>query len=209
MALNNVPLPGQTLNNSRNPINQNFVTIDNIFSVNHVDYGAVDAGKHKWVALPVQAAAPPGGAFAAAEVGLYSFLNPVTNHNELYVNKTNQVTVTQIPATASRLSVTSNPTAGTGMWTYLPSGIIIKSGTTAVNAGATTITIAGAPAFAAILSVMVAPYYAGVVPGGPNEIRIVGLVDIAAAPANDFTVYMTNTLGNPAAGQITYIAIGY
>ena len=137
----NIPASTDLLSDSQSDIQGNFQAIQTLIDVNHYDFGTSDHGKHFMVSMPPQSPAPT---FAAGEVGLYAFLNPTTSQNELYINKTNQVTVTQIPATASTLSITSAPAQGTAGFTYLPSGIFITWGSTTVN-GNTLITLPTPP----------------------------------------------------------------
>jgi hypothetical protein len=112
----NIPLASAQLSVSQGQLLLNFGALQQWLAVNHVDYATSGAGKHKWVSLPVQSPnSPPTGAFAANEVGLYSFQNPQTTKNELYINKEDG---TQVPITAC------NP-ASTG-YTYLPGGILVK-----------------------------------------------------------------------------------
>ena len=124
MALNNVPLAGQSLGVTRNPINQNFNTINAAFLVDHVEYATGGQGKHNKVTFPVQAPAP---AFLPGEEGLYNFLYPTTAKNELFVHKQNQAGTVDIPFTASAMSNVLQANCVNG-WTYLPSGLLVKWG---------------------------------------------------------------------------------
>lgn len=149
---NNIPQPSDLLSDSQSDLLGNFQAIQALIDVNHYDFGTANQGKHFMVSMPPQSPAPT---FAAGEVGLYAFLNPTTSQNELYINKTNQSTVTQIPATASTLSLTSAPVQGTAGFSYLPSGIYITWGSTTVN-GNTLITLP-TPTPNQILSVQLTP----------------------------------------------------
>lgn len=150
----NVPQSTDLLSDSQSDIQGNFQAIQTLIDVNHYDFGTADEGKHFAVSMPPQASSP-AIAFAAGEVGLYSYINATTSQTELYINKTNQATVTQIPATASSLSITSAPAQGTAGWSYLPSGIYITWGSTTVN-GNTLITLTTPPPNQ-ILSVQLTP----------------------------------------------------
>ena len=148
----NIPQSSDRLTDSQADLLGNFEAIQTLIDVNHYDFASPNQGKHFMVSMPPQSPAPT---FAAGEVGLYAFLNVATNQNELYINKTNQVTVTQIPATASSLSITSAPVQGSAGWSYLPSGIYITWGTATVN-GNTLITLPNPPPNQ-ILSVQLTP----------------------------------------------------
>lgn len=205
MAYNaNIPMPTDQLSQSQADLLGNFQALSTLINVNHVDFASADQGKHKWVTFPVQAGSPPI-AFGAGEVALYSFLNPITSQNELYVNKTNQATVTQIPGTASILSVTSNPGNNVSGWTYLPSGILLKWGNSTAT-GSTVINFpvaATIPVFTNVMSVLVTPFAAG---GADSNIA----VRISSFTNTTMTVYGSPriTSGAAAAG-FQYLAIGY
>lgn len=121
MALNNVPLAGQTLGVTRNPINQNFNVIDTAFSINHVDYNAPDQGKHKFLSMPVQGAAP---ATTATELGIFTQTSALTGVPEWAFRRANNGAV---------IEFTSSTQANNG-WTRLPSGILLKWGQIGGNA---------------------------------------------------------------------------
>ena len=151
----NIPQSTDLLSDSQSDIQGNFQAIQTLIDVNHYDFAdATNQGKHFMVSMPPQPSAPPVP-FAAGEVGLYSYINAITSQTELYINKTNQATVTQIPATASSLSLTSAPLQGTAGWSYLPSGIYITWGSTTVN-GNTLITLPTPPPNQ-ILSIQLTP----------------------------------------------------
>ena len=80
MALNNVPLAGQTLGITRVPINQNFAVIDADFAVDHVAYNTTNEGKHNRVSFPIQNPVPVP---QAGIVQLYSQVSAITGQPEL------------------------------------------------------------------------------------------------------------------------------
>ena len=207
MALNNVPLPGQTLLATRDAIDQNFVGyIDPEFAVDHQAFNTPNAGKHNTVTFPVQGAAP---VFLAGELGLFSLLNATTAHNELYINKTNQVTVVQIPLTSSILSTNSAPGVRSAGWTYLPSGILMKWGNQNGN-GTTNIQvngIAGQPDFSGVVQVFLTPE-ASTAGDVNNFVSLKGNWNI---PVNNFfQVFCSHrvTTGASPCG-VSWLAIGY
>ncbi len=109
MALNLIPTAGQTLLVTRQPIYDNFVTINDAFKVNHIEYGLAGAGKHKFVTLPYQSVAPTTG---AAEMALYSsagilYLRPQNNGTAINIGGTGTTTVN---------------------YTILPNGLLLKWG---------------------------------------------------------------------------------
>jgi hypothetical protein len=160
----NSPAAAQLLSVSQPIIQGNFAILQNIFDINHVDYNSgTNAGKHIYVELPIAAGNPiPPIAFPAAEIVVYAATNATTTVNELYVNKTNQATVVQVPMTASILSTSSNPGLNVSGWTYLPSGILLKWGSGSAN-GNTPILFpvaANIPVFTNVMSMQLCTAYA-------------------------------------------------
>jgi len=152
---------------SQTAIQNNFSAIQGLVDVNHVDFSdGVNYGKHNLVEFPVQSVAPT---FLSGEVGLYNLLPispyPLTGVNELFVHKQNSASAVEIPMTASILSTNSSPGVSSG-WTYLPSGILLKWGTTsgiAVNTYSTiTYPVASnMPVFKGVFNVMAIQYFTG------------------------------------------------
>lgn len=160
-----------------------------------------------WLYLPPQGATPPAGAaFPAGNIGLYSFNNATTAKNELYINKTNQATVVQVPMTASTLSITSAPASTTGGWTYLPSGMLLKFGGSTAN-GNTAFTFAAllptAPAFTQVLT-MIITTNSGLVTDTDTFAR---LGSYSGAGFNVYGSARTTVTNKPVFFQ--YLAIGY
>lgn len=207
----NIPQPTDQISQSQDQILQNFQSIQSLIDVNHVDFASGDQGKHKWVTMPVQGAIPPAGSgFAAGEIGLYNAVDTFNSKNELYVNKTNQVTVVQIPLTASILSVNSAPALGSFGWTQLPSGIIIRWGSfTSITGPNATVTLAtsttAGPTFTQILNVQVTTYDPGTSDG--NYFVYLGQI-ISNTQFKVHIVPRTSTSGT-ATGSFLFTAIGY
>jgi hypothetical protein len=206
MAYNqNIPQATDALAQSQQDILNNFLANYNAFNVNHVTFNAgADMGKHKWITLPVQNPSPPI-AFAAGELAMYSFLSPVTSQNEIYINKTNEVTVVQTPSTASILSVASAPGNNVSGWTYLPSGILMKWGSATAN-GDTAIVFpvaATIPVFTDVMSMQITTFF-------NTAIDTNTFVRLSAFTNVGFNCYgssRTNAAAAPASFQ--YLAIGY
>jgi hypothetical protein len=114
MALNLVPQSNQTLAVTQPLILANFTTIDSVFAVDHATFNTTNAGYHNKVTLINQSSAPAGVANANI---LYSFINPVTSVNDIYLNQNND---TPVPITASNYAQPG--------YAYLPSGIILQWG---------------------------------------------------------------------------------
>jgi len=151
MALNNVPLAGQTLSTTRVPINQNFSVIDTAFTVDHVDYNIAGQGQHNKVSFPIQNPVP---APQAGIVQLYSQLSSITNQPELVFTHQQGSTA---PVAARIVEFTSAGWANPG-WTRLPSGIMMKWHRGVGFVGSTAIVnlntdVPGSPNFTTVFSV--------------------------------------------------------
>lgn len=130
MPLNDVPLPGpnSTLQNTQNPIRQNFLDINTGFSVDHESFNTTNAGFHNKVTmqkLPVPQTPIPAGAANTAVIYYADF----GGINEVFLNTE---AGTPIPITAA-----VNASSG---YSYLPSGIILQWGLTAALPSNNTIT---------------------------------------------------------------------
>jgi len=205
----NIPQPNNLLSQSQDDILNNFQAIQTLIGINHVNFNAADQGKHKWVTYPQQAATPPAGSgFLATELGAYNAVYTLTNQNELYINKTNQATVVQVPSTASVLSANSAPAQNTQGWTLLPSGILLRwgnfSGFTGLNTVTMTSSAAGGPVPTQILSVQLTAY-------DPSAGDVNFAVRLANIISNSqFNVYISSRTNTGAGtGGFQWLVIGY
>jgi hypothetical protein len=195
MALNNVPLPGQSLNVTRLPINTNFAVIDAAFSIDHVAYNAANQGKHNKITLPIQGASP---ATLAGELSLFSRTSALSGVPEMAFRRQTNGVVTEF---------TSGLSADVG-WTRLPSGILLKWGwVNSIGAGLVTYAFpvaATIPAFVDLYSISLTPLYTQ---AGDNPNYTVRLNNFPTPLA--FTFYSsTRTAAGPGGCGFTYIAIG-
>lgn len=126
MAYNpSIPQPTDIPAQSQPQLLANFQGIDTLINVNHVDFDLPDQGKHKWVSMPNQASDP---ATLATEVAIYGSTSSDTTDIELTFRR---------PTDGQVIYMTANSGTNNG-WTMLPSGIMMKWGTTNAT-GATTI----------------------------------------------------------------------
>jgi hypothetical protein len=192
---------------SQSAIQSNFTAIQGLVDVDHVDFSdGVNYGKHNKVTFPVQGTAPT---FAAGEVGLYNLLpisSPITGVDELYINKQNSAAAVQIPMTASILSTNSSPAAGSGGWTYLPSGILLKWATVSgisVNAtGSISFsTSSSMPVFNGLINVICTQYFAST----PTA----GAVSVATGNYSATKFYIYPTSSGSGTISVAFLAIGY
>lgn len=199
MPLNDVPLAGQTLNATQNPIRQNFITINTAFGTDHVNYTAGGQGKHNKITFPVQnpAPTPTGG-----DVVMYSLLDATTNSNELYVRKT---AGGGIPFTASILS--TDPALGffEDGWAYLPCGLLMKWGTSGYfSANPTAIVFpvgVTIPAFTQIFNITMAQYDSS---GSPKDNPF--WIQDGTMTTLGFSIYARG--GTSGTAYVSYFAIG-
>lgn len=203
---NDIPKSTDALSQSQQDIQNNFFSIGQTFDVNHVDFNdGTNFGKHKYVELPQQSGTPPIP-FPATEMVLYAAESPFNAAvNEIFINKTNQATLVQVPFTASILSVSSNPASNTAGWAYLPSGLLIKWGNGNAN-GNTVVVFPSAgdiPPFTEVLSMSLTTADVGA--GDTNTfVRLSGFTNIG------FTCYgSSRTTVAPANATFQYFAIGY
>lgn len=200
MAYNpNIPQPDDELSQSQGDILDNFVAIQQLIDLNHVSFGAVGQGKHKFVSFPLQNPAPT---FDAGDEGLYNFLNVLTNKNQLYVHKQKFVGTAEIPMTASSLdqAAATNNSAG---WSYLPSGQVLVWGT-ATGTGTATFTLpVTCPTLTAIQSVQLTSISA--IGGDANaSVRLVSIDS-----NSQITVYFSQrTVTGAAGGSALVLIIG-
>jgi hypothetical protein len=134
------PNSGQTLGQTRDQIRTNSDLLKAAIEVNHVALGLADVGKHKFVVMPVQGAAPTT---AAGEAATYS--KNVGGASQLFFIRDNTAgTEFQFTAGDTSLATFSTNTAyaanHSGGWTFLPGGMIIQYGvrSTPGNSGAIT-----------------------------------------------------------------------
>ena len=204
---NNIPQATDRLKDSQSDIQDNFAEIETLVTVNHVDFGNPDQGKHKWVTFPVQGGAP---SFATGEDGLYNL--PYNNVgsggpqllNELFVHK--QVAggaSVDIPFTASILSQDAAPLSGANGWSYLPSGILLRwANVTGTGPDTVTMDTATFPGFNTLYNVIITP-----VPTGPSFDLAVSFVSIASP--NSFNVFVSKRTSTSATtGSFNFLAVG-
>lgn len=204
----NIPQPTDRIKDSQDPILQNFGGIKTLVDVNHVTFDLADEGKHKFVTLPEQTVSPPAGAFAAGETGFYSFENPTTTKNEIYANITHQVTVRQIPTTASSLSIVSAPGNNTEGWSYLPSGHLIRWGEATGNSLVTVVFATGvgvAPTFNEIYSIQLTPTWGATTADVDFAVR---LVDFTTAQFRCYVSKRTTVGAETTNRNINFLVIG-
>lgn len=122
-----IPQAGDLLSQSQNDMLNNFAAIGTVMAVNHKPFNDGAQGKHKFLQIPEEAAAP---ATAANEGGLYCKESPSTATTALFFR--NESSGDEVELTGAKKAVDG--------WVYFPSGIIMMWGTVIV--GATTSAVA-------------------------------------------------------------------
>lgn len=125
MAYNqNIPQPADQLKNSQPQLLANFQEINTLVNVNHIGFNLGDEGKHKFLQMPEQVAAPVTN---ASEIALFSIVGAISGVTELNFKRSGNP-LTSIPFTEGLLA--------TPGWTILPCGLVVKWGSEVINAGA-------------------------------------------------------------------------
>jgi hypothetical protein len=106
-------------------IKNNFTGIKTLVEVNHGTFDAADEGKHKFVTMPEQVAAP---ATNPNEMALYTKLNAVTAFSDLFLRSENSGAEFNLTPSVAGHAVNGSE--------KLPSGLIIKWGKDNVDSGA-------------------------------------------------------------------------
>lgn len=110
----NIPLPTDLLKNSQADIQANFTSNSVAFNQNHVDFNDAGAGKHKFLQMPEQVAAP---ITAANEMGLYT--KEEGGVAQMFIRRENNGT---------EINLTNDVGKDIQGWTRLPNGLLVKWG---------------------------------------------------------------------------------
>lgn len=119
---NAIPQAADIISASQAQLLDNFIALQQLFEVNHVNFNQGGQGKHKWLTMPVQA---PDPATAAGEMAMFTRTSAYTAAPELCVKRENNGTVTEI---------TSSLGASPG-WGFTSSGLLLKWGLLTTGAG--------------------------------------------------------------------------
>ena len=115
----NIPQPADVISQSQPQLLANFQAINTFVDVNHVAFNGADQGKHKFVTMPEQGAAP---ITLANEGVLFTAQGAYTGTTELYYG---------LESAGGFDSITEGLNAAAG-WSGLPSGLLIKWGTVTI-----------------------------------------------------------------------------
>ena len=125
-----IPVSGDSLGGTRDRIRTNFQEIDSVVGVNHVAFNASGEGKHKFLQMPEQAAAPTT---AANEGGFYAKVGTTPAESNLFFRGESdgfeyQLTKAIAASTARFANTTNYSGTLNGGWTFLPGGMIMQYG---------------------------------------------------------------------------------
>lgn len=190
--VSNIPQPTDRKRDSQPLILGNFQEIDTILQVNHSAFNIASQGKHIYVSLLEQAATP---VTLANEAAIYAKESTLIGDTALFFRK---------EGNGTEYEFTSSIQATPG-WTRLPSGILLKWGsTTATGLTALTLPVAAdVPAFTTIFSVQLTPISAA----GADADLAIRLVSFANPL--QFNVYATaRTTTVDKAVTFEYLIIG-
>jgi len=164
-----IPQANDDPSQSQSQLLGNFQAINTFFSVNHVAPNDGDEGKHKWVSLPEQGAAP---STAVNEIALYS--KEVSSTTQLFYRK---------EADGAEVQLTGNSTPSTNGQVFV-GGITIKWGT--LSGGSSVVTFS-TPFSSSIFNISVTT----VAPVASN-LNTFGVVN-GSATVNGFTIFGSGT----------------
>lgn len=117
----NIPLSTDNPSQSQGQIQGNFNSINTAFNLNHGHFDVVgEEGKHLFMQMPVQASAPTT---LVNEGALYTRTSTLTGVTELVYGR---------QSNGDQIEFTGSLNAANG-WTRLPSGILLKWGTSSAN----------------------------------------------------------------------------
>jgi hypothetical protein len=189
--LNNVPLSGQSLNETRLPINQNWTLINAGFLVDHVELNTSGAGRHKGVHI---VDGVPNPVTSSTEIGLY---NTVTaGVPDLFIQK----------GTGTAINITSLIGDATQGAIDLPTGLKVKWGRgTTASSGLATVNFTAA--FNTVFQVNASIAKVGGSANPNSNDRIIQVYNYTTALFSVVT-YLPDTARNRSAADYVWFALG-
>lgn len=181
----NVPTASQLISQSQSIINANFQAL--------APWG------NGYGAFSLQSGAP---AFSANTDYMYLLSYATTSTNELWLHKQTTAGLSEVPFTASKMSNNAAASCDNG-WTYLPSGLLMKWGSTAAPGASVNITptaTSGGPNFSRVFRVFLTP-----LDGGTAVNFNCGQRTAADNTTGNFTAYCANPSGTTS---IRYLVLG-
>ena len=202
----NIPLSNQRIKDTRGPINNNFLAIQELIAVNHGNFNTANFGKHNFITFPAQTVAPT---ITATDIGLYGILTTPPagpGLNQIRFIQPNGTTPYDRPMTSSSINGAApiNEQAG---WAYTSTGHLLKWAPFNLTAGnanyAFNTYVTNAPNFSHCFNVQITQSSATTA----DVNRYIQLGTITAAGFN--AVSVVRTTGATAASQGFFFAIGW
>lgn len=191
-----IPLSTDYIDQSQPLLKNNFESIDAMVNVNHGAFNGADEGKHKFVTLVDQAAAP---VIAATEASI--FYGTVGGTKNLYY---------QIGTGTPQNFTGGTLAGGVHGWARFPNGLLMKWGQV-LGTGDCTLTwtsiLPAAPAFTSVFNVQACPYVINPHWGIPTN-RFVQVIDSTNDPLTIRFYVSERTSMTAAQAEISVIAIG-
>lgn len=188
---NSIPQPTDLLKNSQADILGNFAALTS-FGNGYAD-------------LALQTIQPPTLPIANVNDNvLYSYTNPVTTTNELYVQKMIWNGVASVPTQVAMTASSLSNTSGLNGWSYLPSGLLIKWGLVPMTTATLSVTVgvtSGGPNFNQVFTIYVTPHDTSA-----NTNFTAGVGPFTSNPGGNFSAYSNNF---SATTYISYLVMGY
>lgn len=185
--VSNVPVSGQSLNSSRDLINGNFQVLS--------PYG------NGFSFFTTQLTVP---SFSSDTDYLYVYA--FNGANELFVHKQTTAGLSEVPFTASVMSLSDAADSMNG-WSYLPSGLLVKWGTVqAASAIIFTVdvgSLSGGPDYSTVFQTYLTPVWAGSLTAAPSSVF---LTASGTTVAGNFTCFVTNY--DSMNSYLSYLVIG-
>lgn len=191
MAYNeNIPQASDNPSQSQAQILDNFQEISTAFNTNHGNFNAGNQGKHSFLQMPEQSSPP---STSSDEMGLYIKESSLTSLAEMFIRR---------ESNGTEIEFTSFLGAANG-WTRLPSGILLKWGTSNGSGAHTTNFPTGAtiPVFAAVYTGFVVTFDSTPTPNTFATFQGVSTIGINIFGSERVTKTITDT-------TYTYLVIG-
>lgn len=133
----NIPQSGETLGSTRARVNTNFQQLAVVEAINHVAFNDADQGKHKFLQMPEQAAAPTtaaneGGFYTKDSGGTNLFYRSESLGSEYKITAVDDAFIARFGTNTLYDPVPQNQNGG---WTFLPGGLLLMYGTALMASG--------------------------------------------------------------------------
>lgn len=190
----NIPQPNDLLSESQGDILGNFQTLNTVYGTNHYPFDNAtvgEVGKHKFVSMPVIAAAP---ATTSTEGALY--FKTVGPGSALFMVRDNNAG-TEVQLTTASVGNVQSATNG---YCWLPGGLFMQWGTTSPASGSSNQAVVFPVPFASTpFNIQVTGFRAGSSPGTSDR-----WVSTTGLSASGFTIFNDGS----HSFQFMWLAIG-